>query len=175
MSLEYREATGKTYKSKTTIAMRQQCQRPGKKDEKGNILYFTEQHHKNECDVNQIIKKYDRTGLIMHVSNFEHKFGDMTGDDFKKAQDMIANAKSSFESLPSNIRKEFKNDPSELLKFMENPGNRDKAIELGLIDPGWTEATDGIGEHVKIGENVKADDYEQKTVDAKEASKGQKQ
>lgn len=38
---------------------------------------------------------------------------------------------------------------------MEDPSNRDEAIELGLIDKNWTENTDGLGEHVPEGQNVK--------------------
>jgi phage internal scaffolding protein len=133
----------------TSPEMRKHSQRPGKKDEHGNPLYFTEQAHKRETDVNEIVKKYDKTGLITHIANFEAKFGDMTGMEFQKAQEMVANAKSQFEMLPSEIRNRFANDPMNLLKFMEKKENRDEAIKLGLIHPDTPENKDGLGEHVK--------------------------
>jgi len=145
-------------KPTTSEDMRIFCQRPGKTNEDGTPLYFTEQSHKRECDVNYIIQKYDKTGLISHISRFEGKFGDMTGLEFKAIQDKIANAQSMFNALPSEVRNKFNNDPSALLSFMDDPENRDEAIELGLIRNTWTEETDGLGEHVKLGENIKKAD-----------------
>lgn len=130
-------------------------QRPGRMDEDGNPIYFTEQHHKKECDVNEIIKKYDRTGVITHVSKIEGRFGDMTGMDFQAMQNKVAKANSMFEQLPYDIKKRFNQSPAELLTFMESADNRAEAIKLGLIDPQWTEETDGLGEHVEEGKNVK--------------------
>lgn len=161
MSKVYREQTGESYISPTSPEMRLQCQRPGKKKEDGTPLYFTEQHHKKECDVNLIIQKYDKTGLIQHISKFEGKFGDMTGLDFTTAQQQVANALSMFEELPANIKKRFKQSPAALLEFMENPANRDEAIKLGLIDHRWTEDSDGLGEHVETGKNKKKDEIEE--------------
>lgn len=151
MSKIYRELLEQTGE----IDMRLFCQRPGKTDENGKILYYTEQHHKAECDVNRIIKKYDKTGLISHISRFEAKFGDLRGVDFKNAMDLVTRASSDFNDLPSDIRKRFSNSPENFLTFMEDSGNREEAISLGLIRGDWTDETDGLGEHVDVGGNVK--------------------
>lgn len=153
MSKEYCLKFGEVCPPTTDAVMRDYCKRPGKVDENGNIIYMTEQHHKKECDINNIIKKYDRTGLISHVSKMEAKYGNMTGLDFKNAHDMVINAKEEFNKLPSEIRKRFRNSPEEFLRFFEDENNRQEGIELGLINPNWTEETDGFGEHVKEGEN----------------------
>jgi len=153
MSKAYREFIGSDIVSKTTAEMRAWCKRPGRRKD-GKPLYVTEQNHKKECDVNEIIRKYDKTGLISHVSRFEARFGDLTGVDFKVAMDLITGAQSSFNALPAEIRKRFENNPEKLLSFMESPENRSEAIKLGLINPSWTDSTDGLGEHVKLGENV---------------------
>lgn len=142
----------------TKEEMRKYCQRPGRTDKDGKILYFTEQNHKKECDINLIIKKYDKTGLIDHIAKFEGSFGDHTQMDYKEAMDLITNSKKSFEQLPVEIKKRFNQDPGELLHFMEKPENRKEAIELGLINQAWTEETDGLGEHVKEGDNIKKED-----------------
>jgi phage internal scaffolding protein len=155
MSKEFRDLTGDVGVSKTSPEMRLHVQRPGRKRSDGSPLYFTEQSHKKECDVNHILKKYDKTGVITHVSKFEARFGNLSGIDFKQMKDAVAAAETSFHSLPSEIRNEFQNDPAELLKFMEDPNNRKKAEALGIIDPAWTEDTDGLGEHVELGENKK--------------------
>lgn len=142
-------------KKVTKEEMRTWCKRPGRVGKDGKLVYFTEQHHKKECDVNEIIKKYDKAGIISHVSKFEAKFGELRGVDFKDMQDRVANAISMFNELPSKIRNRFDNSPAELLRFMENPENRSEAIKLGLIRADWTEETDGLGEHVLEGENIK--------------------
>lgn len=154
MGKEYRNKFKDEGVSKTTPEMRVLCNRPGKLDKDGNILYTTEQSSKKMTDINHIIKKYDKTGLIDHVSRFEARFGDMTGLDFKLALDKITHAQSMFENLPSEIRKKFQNNPQKLLEFMEDPGNRDEAIKLGMIRAQWTPGTDGLGEHVQEDEHV---------------------
>lgn len=161
MSKDYREHTQMDNPKLRTDGMRIFCQRPGRTNENGDPIYVTEQHHKNECDINQIIRKYDKTGLITHITKFEAKFGDMTGTDFKTAHDQVIKAQAMFDELPSQIRKRFQNTPEKLLSFMENPENRKEAEELGLINPMWTEETDGIGEHVKQGEQEIKDKYKQ--------------
>ena len=115
----------------------------------GLPLYTTEQSHLKECDVNNIIAKYDKTGLIDHISQFEGEFGDVSGIDFRSALDLVTHASESFMSLPASVRARFDNTPELLLKFMEDAGNRDEAIALGLIVKESDPSKDGLGEHVK--------------------------
>lgn len=154
MSKQYRDLMGIDIGVNTSEAMREFCQRPGKTDENGNVQYFTEQSHLHECDVNKIIAKYDRNGLITHISKIEGKYGDVTGADFQSAQNLVINAQYMFDQLPSEIRKRFDNNPGRLLAFMENEANREEALKLGLISPETPEGIDGFGEHVKDGEIV---------------------
>jgi phage internal scaffolding protein len=49
-------------------------------------------------------------------------------------QNTLIAAQNAFKTLPASIRKEFNNDPSQVIDFLNNPANKDKAIELGLID-----------------------------------------
>lgn len=144
----YRIKTGDVGVSKTSPEMRIFSQRPGRRDKDGKLIYFTEQNYKKECDVNMIVAKYDKTGLITHIQKFEAQFGDLTGLDFKQAQDLIANARNQFEQLPSHIRKRFRNSPEYLLHFMEDENNREEAIRLGLINSNTPPERDGLGEHV---------------------------
>ena len=160
MSKEYREKTGSEMERFTNEDMRLHCQRPGKYDENGKPIYTTEQHHKKECDINLIIDKYDKHGVIKHITAFEAQFGDLSGMDFKEMQDKIANAKTQFNDLPWQIRERFNNNPQFLLSFMDNPDNRDEAIKLGLISNTTPPEMDGLGEHVKKtnNENPKNDE-----------------
>lgn len=154
MSIKYADALKKNPK----IKLKEFLKRPGKMDADGKPLYTTEQHHKKECDINYIIDKYDKTGVIKHVSKFEGKFGDMTGMDFQAMQFKIAQATNMFNELPAEIRSQFANNPANLLSFMEDENNRPKAIKMGLIREDWTEETDGLGEHVPEGGNIQKSD-----------------
>lgn len=160
MSKKYCLVTETSSAPTTEENMRFFCQRPGRVDDMGKPLYTTEQSPKDICDINNIIRNYDKNGVILHVSKIEARYGDLSGLDFKEMQDKVAKAKSMFEELPSKIRGRFLNDPSELIKFMDNPDNREEAIKLGIINPDWTLDTDGMGEHVKDKENVLKKDVE---------------
>lgn len=93
---------------------------------------MTKQSFKDECDVNLIIKKYSRTGIIAHLNELEAQYGDLVGLDFQEAMDLVAGANSLFEQLPAAARKKFRNDPAVFLDFMSNPANADQMVELGL-------------------------------------------
>lgn len=128
--------------------MRDWCKRPGKRDEEGKLVYKTEQHHAEWCNVRAIIRRYDKTGLLDHVTKYEAKYGDLTGDDYKTMLDKVKAAESDFQKMPSHIRNRFKNSVEEYLRFFEDENNRDEAIKLGLISQDTPEDKDGIAEHV---------------------------
>ena len=52
--------------------------------------------------------------------------------EFQEAQNIIAEAKSMFETVPSRIRSDFKNDPELFIAFMQNPKNREAIEDYGL-------------------------------------------
>lgn len=79
---------------------------------------LTEKHHAKACDINNIMAKYIKTGLIDHMNVHSPTYGDVTGADFKKAQDLVAEQKSIFEELPAEIRAEFNHDPAEYLDLV---------------------------------------------------------
>lgn len=139
---------------RTNKTMRTYSSRPGTTDEDGNLVYVTEQAHKEACDINNIIKTYDAGLIISRVQTMEARYGDISGLDYKQALDLVIGAKTAFTELPAKIRKEFDNNPQKYLEFMDNPDNRDKAIELGLIRKDTSSDIDGLGEHVKDGKKV---------------------
>lgn len=91
-----------------------------------------EQCHKDECDINKIIAKYDRTGVLTHVNNFEARYEDLTGLDYQTMLNTVANANSMFEGLPSEIRNQFANDPAKFISFMDDENNNEQMYEMGL-------------------------------------------
>lgn len=104
-----------------------------------NVLDFdpkedrTKQSQKDECDINLIIKRYDKTGLVSHLAPHQPYFGEISSIDFQDAMNIVAEGMTAFEMLPSGLRNRFKNDPSRFLEFVGNEANREEAIKLGLI------------------------------------------
>lgn len=100
---------------------------------------LTQQHFKNDADINTIIARYNRTGYLVDPltqSTRQPLFGDF-GDipDFRDAQTQIALAKERFMALPSDLRKRFNNNAVELLDFLQDSKNLDEAVRLGLVNP----------------------------------------
>lgn len=96
---------------------------------------LTQQHFKNEVDINQIIERAEKSGFIS-VSDKSPMYGDFTGlANFREARQMVVDAQEAFEALPAKIRQRFNNDPQELVDFVDNPENEEEAIELGLRQP----------------------------------------
>lgn len=95
----------------------------------------TKQSFKDECDVNVILSKYMKTGLITHLAGRQLTFGDFTSaTDYQTALNRILEANNAFETLPAKVRARFANDPSELIAFVSDPTNRKEAEELGLVE-----------------------------------------
>ena len=95
----------------------------------------TRQEFKTECDINVIMGRYMKTGIIDFVIRNEPRYGDVTGMEFQSAMEQVAAAKSMFNELPSELRKKFENNPAKFLDFVNDDNNRKEAAELGLLKP----------------------------------------
>lgn len=96
---------------------------------------MTEQHFKDECDINHIVAQYQQTG-VMPSGNRQPLFGDFADfpQDLQASQAFFDEAQERFMQLSSDVRKRFGNDPVQLLQFLQSDANRDEAIQLGLIE-----------------------------------------
>lgn len=113
---------------------------------------LTVQSSKDECDINNILKKYVKTQLMDHVNVHQGSYGDYTSvQDYHTSVQQVMAAEEMFMSLPSGLRKRFGNDPAEFLAFVEDEANVDEARKLGLIpgDVNRVEAPEGAGEAQK--------------------------
>lgn len=82
---------------------------------------MTEQHHAKECDINTIMLRYEKTGVLTHIKKYEPTYGDVSDVDFKRALDTVSRVKTEFEELPAYVRAEYKNDVSQYLADMQTP------------------------------------------------------
>lgn len=94
------------------------------------------QSSKDECDINVIMKSYNKTGLISHFIEKVGEFADVSnGMDFHDAMLTVQAARDAFAEVPAPIRKRFENDPGQLLAFVADKANSEEAISLGLAEP----------------------------------------
>ena len=95
---------------------------------------LTQQHFRDECDINNIVARANVTG-VMPQGTRQPLFGDFSEipTSYLGVQEYLKNAQENFLSLPSDLRKEFDNNPAALLDFLSHDENREKAIELGLV------------------------------------------
>lgn len=92
----------------------------------------TEQSHKDACDVNKILSKFQRTGVLEHRNAHRGQYGFATSGDFQNAMFIVAKAQSMFADLPSHIRDKFDHDPGKFLDFVQNDENAPEMVKLGL-------------------------------------------
>lgn len=108
-----------------------------------------------ECDINQIMLKWQKTGVIEHRNTFQGQYSDFTNTptDYQEAMNQVLEADEMFSSLPSSVRKRFANDPANFLEFVGDPTNIPEMIKLGLATPN-TDFDDVIEKPKKASPNT---------------------
>lgn len=101
---------------------------PATEEEPGALQEF-----KEECDINNIMAKFQRTGALEWAQKYDPAYLDVAGFSFQAAQDTILMAQTMFDDLPSTVRDRFGNDPAAFLDFMHDASNRDEMMRLGLL------------------------------------------
>lgn len=92
----------------------------------------TDQSMKDECDVNEILRKYMKTGQI-NLPNQHGQYLDVSDiQDLHLALTQVNEATQAFDQLPPEIRRRFGNSLTELVSFLDDPQNNEEAIKLGL-------------------------------------------
>ena len=95
-----------------------------------------QQHMKDECDINNIVKKYNKTGVLDHLSKNSLTYGSLLGiPEYHDALNQIRDAQETFNALPASLRNRFNNDPAEFVDFAQNSDNIPEMRKLGLMDP----------------------------------------
>lgn len=107
-----------------------------KKDEKSRSR--TQQQFGKEADINNIMAKYRKTGVLVDPTmvnvNMKPMFGDFTKlGSFQSMQFKVKEAEKAFNSLPLKVRQRFEFDPGKMLDFLSDPNNAKEAVELGLM------------------------------------------
>lgn len=97
---------------------------------------MTQQHFRDECDLNKIVQRALQTGdMTIFTTQQRGEFYDASVvSDYADAMAMIDDVNDDFSSLPSAVRAQFGNDVSKYVEWMSDPANWEKAVELGLLE-----------------------------------------
>jgi phage internal scaffolding protein len=102
---------------------------------------LTQQHFKDEADINNILRQFNITGLLPEAP-LSPRYGDFTGiGDYHTALNAVIAAEDQFMALPAQLRARFENDPAQLIEFLNDDKNRSEAEKLGLLDVQKTAST----------------------------------
>lgn len=94
----------------------------------------TKQEFKDECDINRIMRKYQRHGVELPAGLPVGTYGDFSRvTDYREAQDILLQARAQFDALPAKVRDRFQNEPANLLAFVSDAANLEEARSLGLL------------------------------------------
>lgn len=94
----------------------------------------TKQSFGPASDVNAIVARYEKTGIMDYVRQNPGVFSDVSQiPDYPEMIMKIRFAEESFEQLPAHLRKRFEFDPAKLVAFISDDSNRDEAVKLGLV------------------------------------------
>ena len=99
--------------------------------EDGEVIRV-EQAHKQEVNINNIVRKHG-ADLIARVASLQtFEFDDVTGNDFQENMNALIQATKTFEQIPSDLRRRFDHEPAKFMDFITNPDNLDEMRTLGL-------------------------------------------
>lgn len=95
---------------------------------------LTQQHFKDDVDINNIVRKYAQDGL-MPLAKKQQQFGYATSQTFTEAMFTVATAEEEFMQLPSEVRSHFNNDVAAYLDAASDETQRPLFEELGMLEP----------------------------------------
>lgn len=121
---------------------------------------LTQQHYKDEVDINVMMRRMGVTdGAIIppyfHESVLIDHFADFSeAPDFRTSMDQLKEATDAFNQLPAALRRRFGNDPVELMNFLHDKDNIEEAIKLGLLTKMPEQLPEGVANRRALREWV---------------------
>jgi len=93
------------------------------------------QSQKDDADINVIMKRFGRTGLVPQNIRVPLNGDFQEAGDFRSSMDAIVAAKHSFMAMPAEVRSRFGNDPASFVEFCSDKENLGEMRKLGLAIP----------------------------------------
>jgi len=97
---------------------------------------MTQQHFREECDINNIMARYAQTGLLpQHQDGIFVDLANNEWMDYREALHVIQEADEAFSTLPASFRSELGNNPANFIDWISDPTNENRAIKMGFMVP----------------------------------------
>ena len=64
---------------------------------------LTKQSFTEECNINNIMKKYQKTGAIEHVNKHQASYGYATSNTFQECLEIVEKGETMFSELPQEV------------------------------------------------------------------------
>lgn len=109
----------------------------------------TKQDMKDECDINRIMARFQKTGAVSHVKEYGGQYGFAPAVTFHESVEIVRKAQEMFDDLPSKLRKKFDNDPEKFLAFVQDEKNADEMLELGLRERPRKSEIEALGDRLE--------------------------
>ena len=109
------------------------------KPRRPHAIYFdqpslTQTQWTDICDINKIMEDVKQTGRL-RVNPVAANYGDFSEvGTYREAVEQIRKSEDQFMQLPAELREHFKNDPENLVNYLQDPQNTEKAQDLGLVN-----------------------------------------
>lgn len=95
----------------------------------------TQQHFKDQVDINRILAKYRKTGVIEHVKRAQERYGDFAElAEYGMNLDKVAKAQQAFEMLPATLRNKFNNSIPGFFTYIMDEANFDDCVKMGIYE-----------------------------------------
>lgn len=102
------------------------------------------------ADINNILDKYRRTGILEHIQTRHAQYGDFSEiGDYQEKLNTVMAVTEVFNSLPVDVREEFDNDPANFIEYASQQENRERLSQLGLEKAPKTDVSSDEAENVE--------------------------
>lgn len=95
----------------------------------GDEVSLTKQAFAAECDINNIVEKFQRTGQMPVTNNLEARYEHVPVLDLKDSLDLVFAARKEFNELPDEVKTSFGHDEDNYYNFLSNPDHFIDEIE----------------------------------------------
>lgn len=96
---------------------------------------ITKQSFADECDIHKILKQYQQTGIINHISPNQPRYLDLPDNlDYQSSLNIIMEAQDAFMTLSSSVRDRYGNNPEKFLEALNDPSQREFLESVGVFE-----------------------------------------
>jgi len=99
---------------------------------------LTKQSERSSCDINKIVQKYVKTGVMPHVRSAVAQYVDAAMlPDYQSALNTVLDSQETFLALPAKVRAHFQNDPALFVSAFDSDLDESTyniLLEYGLVN-----------------------------------------